>query len=212
MINEAKAVAARLRELDKQKKHDPHAAVISADTIDALVAEVEQLRRDFTYIQQQRDKMRAEVERMTKVQKQASEVVSGTSANYEELRALIDGGSESMTHEDAVHTVKVWADAYAAQQYPMTKVDVEPVKHVHEWFRLGTMEPGQCRCIHCGLWNYEEDPDSALASLRAENERLREALEKDIEEWGSYASEYLHRKHDLQAAIDAARTKRETKT
>lgn len=33
---------------------------------------------------------------------------------YEELRSLIDGGSESMTHEDAVEQVKVWAKA--AQQ------------------------------------------------------------------------------------------------
>lgn len=57
------------------------------------------------------------------VKKRTMGVIAGTSANYEELRAVIDGGSESMTHDDAVKTVKVWADAYAAQQYPMAKVD-----------------------------------------------------------------------------------------
>lgn len=30
---------------------------------------------------------------------------------YEELRSLIDGGSESMTHEDAVEQVKQWVEA-----------------------------------------------------------------------------------------------------
>jgi hypothetical protein len=54
--------------------------------------------------------------------------------------------------------------------------------------------------------------EKEVDALVAENERLRGALAKDIEEWGSYASEYLHKKHDLQAAIDTTRTKREPKT
>ena len=29
---------------------------------------------------------------------------------------------------------------------------VEPVKHKHQWFSTGGMEPGQMRCIHCGVW------------------------------------------------------------
>ena len=33
----------------------------------------------------------------------------------------------------------------------------EPValKHRHEWFSTGGMEPGQFRCIHCGVWAKE---------------------------------------------------------
>ena len=40
----------------------------------------------------------------------------------------------------------------------------EPValKHRHEWFRTGGMEPGQFRCIHCGVWGQEQaDPQIA---------------------------------------------------
>lgn len=34
------------------------------------------------------------------------------SKEYEALRALIDGGSESMTHADALEAVRIWKDAY----------------------------------------------------------------------------------------------------
>lgn len=36
----------------------------------------------------------------------------------------------------------------------------EPValKHTHEWFRTGAMDPGQFRCIHCGAWAKETHP------------------------------------------------------
>jgi len=27
-----------------------------------------------------------------------------------------------------------------------------PVQHTHQWFSTGAMEPGQMRCIHCGVW------------------------------------------------------------
>ena len=30
----------------------------------------------------------------------------------------------------------------------------EPVQHAHKWFRTGSMEPGQMRCIHCGMWGH----------------------------------------------------------
>ena len=33
------------------------------------------------------------------------------------------------------------------------------LSHKHEWFRTGGMEPGQYRCIHCGTWAKEIDPD-----------------------------------------------------
>ncbi len=32
------------------------------------------------------------------------------------------------------------------------------VAHKHEWFRTGAMEPGQMRCISCGVWGKEETP------------------------------------------------------
>ena len=39
--------------------------------------------------------------------------------------------------------------------------EAEPValKHRHEWFRTGGMEPGQFRCIHCGVWAKETAHD-----------------------------------------------------
>lgn len=49
----------------------------------------------------------------------------------------------------------------------------------------------------------------ARADLEAENTRLREALTAaadDIESWGAYASYFFQQKHDLQGAIDKART------
>lgn len=39
--------------------------------------------------------------------------------------------------------------AMAQEQEP------EPIKHEHQWFRTGGMEPGQMRCIHCGKWGKE---------------------------------------------------------
>jgi len=35
---------------------------------------------------------------------------------YEELRAAIDGGSESYTHEDALMQIKHWRDACAEKR------------------------------------------------------------------------------------------------
>jgi hypothetical protein len=29
----------------------------------------------------------------------------------------------------------------------------QPVVCKHEWFRTGAMEPRECRCIKCGVWN-----------------------------------------------------------
>ena len=34
---------------------------------------------------------------------------------------------------------------------------VEPVKHKHQWFSTGAMEPGEMRCIHCGAWAKEKN-------------------------------------------------------
>lgn len=44
------------------------------------------------------------------------------------------------------------------------RIKAEPValKHRHEWFSTGGMEPGQFRCIHCGVWGQEQtDPQIA---------------------------------------------------
>jgi hypothetical protein len=34
---------------------------------------------------------------------------------------------------------------------------VEPVKHKHQWFSTGAMEPGEMRCIQCGAWAKEKN-------------------------------------------------------
>jgi len=34
----------------------------------------------------------------------------------------------------------------------------EPLICKHEWFRTSAMEPGQCRCIKCGVWNTTTPP------------------------------------------------------
>ena len=33
-----------------------------------------------------------------------------------------------------------------------------PLTCKHEWFRTGAMEPGECRCINCGMWNTTTSP------------------------------------------------------
>jgi hypothetical protein len=33
-----------------------------------------------------------------------------------------------------------------------------PLTCKHEWFRTGAMEPGECRCINCGMWNTTTPP------------------------------------------------------
>lgn len=33
----------------------------------------------------------------------------------------------------------------------------EPVKHKHQWFSTGAMEPGEMRCIQCGAWAKEKN-------------------------------------------------------
>ena len=109
------------------------------------------------------------------VKKRTIGVIAGTSANYEELRAIIDGGSESMTHDDAVKTVKVWADAYAAQQCPMTKVDVEPVGVV-ERFGVGVSVSLFPR--HSLSHGDKVYPASALAAEQAKVRELVEVVKK----------------------------------
>lgn len=52
------------------------------------------------------DAMKAEFERLEHLAEAGREC----SRRYEELRKLTDGGHESMTHEDALHTIKVTSD------------------------------------------------------------------------------------------------------
>jgi len=40
---------------------------------------------------------------------------------YEELRAAIDGGSESYTHEDALEQIRYWRGAVAAEREACAK-------------------------------------------------------------------------------------------
>ena len=47
--------------------------------------------------------------------------------DYEELRAVIDGGSESMTHKDALRQVKYW------RKRSGTRLPVSETKATHEF-------------------------------------------------------------------------------
>jgi len=40
------------------------------------------------------------------------------------------------------------------------------LKHKHQWFRTGAMEPGEIRCINCGAWGKEETPLPALKETK----------------------------------------------
>lgn len=35
-----------------------------------------------------------------------------------------------------------------------------PVQHTHQWFSTGAMEPGQMRCIDCGVWGLSGQPQT----------------------------------------------------
>jgi len=44
----------------------------------------------------------------------------------------------------------------------------EPVVCKHEWFHTGAMEPGECRCIKCGVWNNTTLPQRTWVGLTDE--------------------------------------------
>ena len=61
---------------------------------------------------------------------------------------------------------RIPGEGCARQECPDSPQQAEPVKpvalkHRHEWFRTGGMEPGQFRCIHCGVWG-QEQPDPQI--------------------------------------------------
>lgn len=61
--------------------------------------------------------------------------------------------SERICHAIADLVNQHWQEMLAKQ---------EPVACKHEWFRTGAMQPGECRCIHCGKWgNTQSAPDTA---------------------------------------------------
>jgi len=41
-----------------------------------------------------------------------------------------------------------------------------PLTCKHEWFRTGAMEPGECRCIKCGVWNNVAPPAAQPAPVQ----------------------------------------------
>ena len=61
---------------------------------------------------------------------------------------------------EALEDLRVWR---AKQSMDVTNLraalaePVEPVKHKHQWFSTGAMEPGEMRCIHCGAWAKEKN-------------------------------------------------------
>jgi len=59
-------------------------------------------------------------------------------------------------HVDAIHE---WAERAKTAEKKLAALaqQAEPVAvtHKHEWFSTGGMEPGQSRCIHCGVWAKE---------------------------------------------------------
>lgn len=74
-----------------------------------------------------------------------AKVASNISDQYEELRQAIDGGSESMTHEDAIKAVKYWQaeidDLRAAlQEREAVNADAERWRYMRQkgadWFGI----------------------------------------------------------------------------
>ena len=92
---------------------------------------------------------------------QALEALQSNKANWPEktnaitaLRAALAQQAESVDTD--CHTQGICQrSGYGIGQ------QAEPVelKHRHEWFRTGGMEPGQFRCIHCGAWAKEKAHD-----------------------------------------------------
>ena len=63
---------------------------------------------------------------------------------YEELRKATDGGSESMTHDDALKQIAYWRDKCSQVQQvavpaPMTDVEIYVVARLHP--RVATLVP-----------------------------------------------------------------------
>jgi hypothetical protein len=62
---------------------------------------------------------------------------------------------QSIISQDALY--KKWENAHELGLDYEPAVQ-EPVTCKHEWFRTGAMEPGECRCINCGMWNTTTSP------------------------------------------------------
>ena len=102
-------------------------------------------------------------------------LASNISALYEELRQAIDGGSESMTHEDAVKAVKYWQDEIYelrldAERYRWLRDPTQPVGLVLDKVVGGT--PADESTGTGGYRNYEyragDDLDAAIDTAMKE--------------------------------------------
>ena len=62
--------------------------------------------------------------------------------------------------------VEILSDALAESRREVAalKAVQEPVVCKHEWFSTGAMEPGECRCIKCGVWNTTPPPAEFVCS------------------------------------------------
>jgi hypothetical protein len=72
-----------------------------------------------------------------------------------------------LDYEPAVQEGRDWSLLEATQESlrehmaEIKRLKAEPPAPLtckHEWFRTGAMEPGECRCINCGMWNTTTPP------------------------------------------------------
>jgi hypothetical protein len=68
---------------------------------------------------------------------------------HKAAQQALEAGTDGTSHHKAIETITTLRAALAGP--------VEPVKHKHQWFSTGAMEPGEMRCIHCGAWAKEKN-------------------------------------------------------
>jgi hypothetical protein len=75
----------------------------------------------------------------------------------------------------------------------------QPVACKHEWFSTGAMEPGEMRCIHCGMWN--DEVDTFPPHCEAGPEFCGQCLKESMPTYGSEEVRKLREVIESQARI-----------
>lgn len=101
---------------------------------------------------------------------------------------------EEVALDEARH--ETWTEAAEILRAALAEAD-EPVRHRHEWFRTGAMEPGQMRCINCGAWARETHPPRREPLTLAQINRCWAMLKEDNQTWIEEFARAIERAHGI---------------
>lgn len=102
------------------------------------------------------------------------------------------------------HCDHAWADeAIADLNAAIEQAEKQkPVACRHEWFSTGGMEPGKCRCIHCGKWGNTTPPAQPAQRQPLTSEQINQIIEQCRITMVNYCSDY--KQIEFARAVEAA--------